>query len=159
MKKKARKKTRRQTLIAVALVTIFGVIVFLGIYQNWLLPQNPPPQEKAPAAEYFQIFNATVDNAQPKFNASGQIIAYEMYSLRYVLKAVKADSHNVIIKSWALAPPETFTIIQKGENVTVVQSTTQSAPYLLSELNTDGKYKFTVNIISTEAEGAIVIWL
>lgn len=158
MKKKAGKKTYKKSLIAVTLVVTFGVIIVLGIYQHRLLPQAQPTQ-KFQAAEYFEIVDATVDNANPKFNSTGALVAWEMYALRYTLKAVKGDAHDVVIKSWAQAQPVYFDVIQKGGNVTVTQTSTQTAPYLLEVQNVDGKFKFTVNLRSAEAEGKIDIWL
>lgn len=156
MRRKTSKKSHKKTLIAVLLVLIFGVILTVGILQNLPIPQNP---QKVPAAEYFEIFDATVDDARPKFNDSGEIIAYEMYALRYKLRAVKGDAHNVVAKSWAAAPPDEFPLIRQGEYATVEQRTSESAPYLLHETNAEGKYPFTVRLRSDEAEGEIVIYL
>ena len=158
-RKKRYKKTSKKTLIVVACLLIFGIIVIVGLYQNWLLPQNQSSQQKVPAAEYFEIFDAGPQDAIPhERNASGAIIAWEMYSLRYKLKAVKGDAHNVVIKSWAMAEPDNFEIIPRGENVTVFQETTAFAPYLL-EMDANGKFPFVVKITSSEAEGEIVIEL
>jgi len=154
MRRKTSKKSHKKTLIAVLLVLIFGVILTVGILQNL-----PPPPKEWTAAEYFEIFDATVDDARPKFNDSGEIIAYEMYALRYKLRAVKGDAHNVVAKSWAAAPPDEFPLIRQGEYATVEQRTSESAPYLLHETNAEGKYPFTVRLRSDEAEGEIVIYL
>jgi len=151
-------RNRKKTSILFVLLLIFGVIIAVGVYQNMHQSSSQSNQEYS-AAEYFEIVNATINDGKLRRNeTTGEIIAVEIYSISFEVKAVKGDAHNVVVQGWARSQPEELGTILKGEARAVIeQRTSTSAPYL-SQKNADGKFPMTIRITSQEASGFIIIY-
>ena len=154
VKKTGRNKSLKKTVIAAILIIAFGFIIAIGVYRN----QYPA---KKSAAEFFEIFDHSFldrEYREPTIaegggpETSNTVI---VYGIKFKLKAIGGDAHNVIVEGWGEAEPENFDVILKDQDVTVEQMSNR--PYGIAIERENGKFPFTVKIISSEAEGEIII--
>ncbi len=144
-KKRKARKSRRKTVIIIALPIIFVAIIALGVYQGTQPTPNPIKKE---ARDYFQIIEPTVNYAKPIGNDS-----WILYQIGFTLKAVGGDAHGVVVRSWANSEPvELGTILSNQSRYVELISTSGYH----AEVK-DGKILTTVGIGSVEAIGKITL--
>lgn len=150
---KKRKKTRR-TVVLLSILLVFAVILVIGLYQLQPIP-------KKPASEYFEIFEATVDDGEFRNPSIPEGGSYEnssvliVYGLSFKLRAVGGDAHFVVVKSWATANPVPIDIINKGQYEFVQQYSLRPYGLMVEKDSESGKFRFTIGIKCSEAEGDI----
>jgi len=156
MKRGRNRKTRKKTLGLLAILLVFVAIIAVGVYQS-------RPQPKKPAAEYFEIFEATVNEGEFRDPTEDQGGSYQnssvliIYGISFKIRAIGGDAHNVIVASWATATEEYFEKIVKGQYAYYTKAATPPAGYLSKKEG--GKFPFEVKMRSSEAEGTIKIYL
>jgi len=143
--KRRKKKTNKRTLVFLAIVCLFVIVIVVSYLSQ---PQRP---EKKPAEEYFRIFEPTVNYGEPRENGTIWLIN----DISFKLQAIGGDASNVIVQSWAMAEPVELMDIPKGESRYVNQFS--SVAYLI-KMNEDGKFPMSIRITSTEADGEIIIY-
>lgn len=151
MRKKRRKRRKKIKEVLVLLV----VILFLVLAVASFLSQQRS-QEKMPAEEYFRVFDATVDDAEPRTNDT-VVVGWMIYGISFKLQAVVGDAHNVVVQSWAMADLVYFGDIPKDRFGYVSQMSPRPYGYM-SKINEDGEFPMTIRISSKEAEGKITIY-
>lgn len=155
-KPKKRRKSRKWTWILIAFILVLGIIVVPRLFQSLA---SSPKVEKSRAEEYFEIFNATVNDGVFKdgssYEDSSRLV---IYGISFCLRTKGGDAHDVIIQSWAKAEPVDFETILEGQYKYVEQSSQSPFGYL-SEKAENGMFPFDVKISSVEAEGTITIYL
>ena len=152
MKKKRRKKGTKVKKEIVVLLVIIGVLVVAAA--SYLSQQRS--REKKPAEEYFRVFDATINDAEPRTNDTA-IVRWIIYGISFKIQTVGGDAHDVIVQSWGKAYPVYVGDIPKGEFRYVSQMSSRPFGYM-SKIDEDGKFPMTIRITSKEAEGAITIY-
>jgi len=143
----------------ISVFLIFVIIVALGVYQNRAQPRQPKS-----AAEYFEIFDATVNDGEFRdppvlegggYNTSRILIIYDV---EFQLKAKGGDANSVIVKAWGKVEPQIFDSIPKNQWVDVHFQAARPLGYLSEKV--DGKgFPLEIETRSEEAEGTITIYL
>lgn len=157
-KRKKKSKRRKKITIALSLFIFCIVVAMFWLYQN-----KAQSTQKKSAAEYFEIFGATVNYGEFRDPTVEEGGSYEnsrvliIYGLSFQLKAKGGDAHNVVVKSWGQAEPVPFEVILQNQSVYVEQTSSKAAGYLSEKEG--GKFTFKVEIRSDEAEGSIIIYL
>ena len=160
-RRKSIKKKRRvnRPLVILSLAIVIVISLSAVSYLNQL------PRAKKPADEYFEIFDATVNDGEFQEPSLGQGGSYEnssvliIYSVSYKLRAVEGDAHNVVVRAWAKADFVDFEVISKDQSRYVEQWSSRTAGGFLTRKAENGKFPFPVKLTSDEAEGTITIYL
>ena len=156
MRKGKRRKRRKKKVVLLAMLLVFVSIIIVAVYQS-------QPQPKKSAAEYFEIFDSTVNYGEFREPTEDEGGSYEnsnvliIYGVSFKLKAIGGTAHNVVVQSWAKADPVYFEIIAKDQWKYVEQTSLPPAGYFSRKEG--GKFPFRVRIRSSEAEGDIIIYL
>lgn len=150
-KKRGRKREKVGKEIVVLLVIISILVLAAALYLA-----QPTSQEKKPAEEYFRVFDATVDDAEPIKNDTVAVI-WMIYGISFKLQVVGGDAHSLVVQSWAWAEPVYVGDVSKGDSRYVSQASPHPYGYR-SIINEDGKFPMTIRITSVEAEGKITIY-
>jgi len=154
VKRRRKIKIRIARWWALPLTFMVGLSVFV-IAAALYRPPAYSPQSKLPAAEYFEIVNATTDSAQ--FMDSNKTIL-KVSSLLFTIKPIKGDVHNLHIESWAGSEPWDALYLKQGE-VSLTGFVELRSPYgYITEKETRG-FPITIDVTSTEAEGEITFYL
>jgi len=150
-------RIRKKTLVVLTIIAVLVSIIIVGAYQS-------QPQPKKPAAEYFEIFEATVNDAEFRDPPEDQGGSYQtssiliIYGISFKLRAKLGDAHNVVIESWtSRVPNRYYEIILKGQYGYYDESS--PSPFGYFSRKEEGKFPFKVRIRSSEAEGTITIYL
>jgi len=156
MKGRKRIKKRRRVNKPLVILSLAIVIVISLSAVSYL---NQLPREKKLADEYFEIFDATVNDGEFRDGSSYEdSTMLVIYSISYKLRAKGGDAHDVIVKSWAKAGPlDLETILEDGYKY--VEQTSVPPFGYQSEKAENGMFPFDVRISSVEAEGTITIYL
>ncbi len=150
-KRRKRRKSRKWVWILLAFIIVLSIIIVPRLFQGQYELQ------KKSVEEYFEIFDATVNDGEFRGgltyeNSSAVII----YGISYKIRAKGGDAHDVIIQSWARAEPLDLLTILEGQYKYVEQSSAPPFGYL-TEKAENGMFPFDVKIKSAEAEGTITI--
>jgi len=131
-----------------AFVVVFFIVIMAAAYQT---SQSKP---KEPADEYFDILDAQYLGTPKQI---GKVKGISLSELRFKIRAVKGDAHNVYAQSgysdWAegiATPPD----IQKGQNATVYLTGIGMDIYVDQET---GDFGVEVQISCSEANGVIFV--
>jgi hypothetical protein len=160
---KSGKPKTKKIIISLIIIFAFVGIIALGLYQS--LSQSQTRPSKKPAAEYFEIFEATVNDGEFEMPSVDQGGSYEnssilfIFSISYKIRAIGGDAHNVVIKSWAKADLVDFQVIQKDQWEYVEQTSSRPLYGYKSTKDSTGKFPFQAKIVSDEAEGTILIYM
>jgi len=155
MKRKKSKKSRKRkkSKLIAALSVAIGIIVILSVVSY--LNQTQNSSQTKPAEEYFRVFNATVNDGEPRENGTMFIV----YDVSFVIQPVGGDAHNVIIQSWT-GKAEAAELGDIPQNQSKYVNLVSPRPFgVLIAMNEDGKFPLRIMVTSTEARGYITIYL
>jgi hypothetical protein len=104
------KKTSRKRNIAIsAIIVVFGIIVVVGLYQNYR------PYYPISAQEYFQVVDAGIIDADVQNNGT----IYIVKAITLTIKAVKGDANEVVVQSWGYSLEEEIGYMKKDDPKTI----------------------------------------
>jgi len=152
-KRRKRRKSRKWVWILLAFIIVLGIIIVPRLFQG------QSELQKKSAEEYFEIFDATVNDGEFRDGSSYENSSVLIiYGISYKVRAIGGDAHDVIIQSWVMAEPVELVTILEGQYEYVEQSSAPPFGYL-AEKAENGMFPFEVKISSHEAEGTITIYL
>lgn len=143
------RKSKKKTILAIALLLVFAVIIVIGFHQS----QQEVKQYTV--EEYFEVTAAVEPMGNDLFENNGTV--WIIHAIWAGVRPVKGDAHAVVVQSWAGSDPLNLGDIPKGQIRRDIMNS-----YLGSHIaqnRTDGNFHVTLRIYSQEASGRVDVVL